>query len=66
MKLSVVIPCYNAAEHIGAQLSALSRQLCHRSWEVVVADNGSTDATIEAEAQKRHLGSRISSRDRHA
>ena len=47
MELSVVIPCYNAAEHIGAQLSALSRQRFDRSWEVVIADNGSTDATIE-------------------
>lgn len=47
MELTVVIPCYNAAEYIGAQLSALSRQSCSQSWEVVVADNGSTDATIE-------------------
>ena len=47
MELSVVIPCYNAAEHLGNQLSALSRQACDRSWEAVVADNGSTDATIE-------------------
>jgi len=47
MELSVVIPCYNAAEYLGNQLSALSRQACHRSWEAVVADNGSTDASIE-------------------
>ena len=47
MGLSIVIPCYNAAEHIGDQLSALSRQSRQRSWEVVVADNGSTDETIE-------------------
>ena len=55
MELSVVIPCYNAAEHIGAQLSALSRQICDRSWEVVVADNGSTDATIEVVNQYQQL-----------
>jgi glycosyltransferase involved in cell wall biosynthesis len=55
MELSVVIPCYNAAEHIGAQLSALSRQLCQRSWEVVVADNGSTDATIEVVNQYQQV-----------
>jgi glycosyltransferase involved in cell wall biosynthesis len=55
MDLTVVIPCYNAAEHIGAQLSALSRQLCNPSWEVVVADNGSGDATIEVVHQYQQL-----------
>jgi glycosyltransferase involved in cell wall biosynthesis len=45
MELSVVIPCLNAARTIGAQLEALSRQQWSGSWEVVVADNGSTDGT---------------------
>jgi GT2 family glycosyltransferase len=45
MDLSVVIPCMNAADVIGEQLAALSRQKWHRSWEVIVADNGSTDGT---------------------
>lgn len=45
--LTVVVPCYNEAETIGAQLDALASQTCPRSWEVVVADNGSTDATVE-------------------
>lgn len=43
MDLSVVIPCMNSAGVIGEQLTALSRQEWHRSWEVIVADNGSTD-----------------------
>mgnify|MGYP003577117008 CR=1 FL=1 len=47
MELSVVIPCFNAAEHIGAQLAALGGQQFDGSWEVVVADNGSSDGTIE-------------------
>ena len=43
MKLSVIIPCYNAAATIGHQLEALTRQEWSQPWEIVVADNGSTD-----------------------
>ena len=46
MKLSVVIPCLNAAETIGDQLDALRRQKWDEPWEVIIADNGSTDATL--------------------
>lgn len=45
MQLSVVIPCFNAARTIGHQLEALCRQEWSQSWEVIVADNGSTDET---------------------
>ena len=45
MFLSVIVPCRNAATFIGMQLEALARQRCDRDWEVVVADNGSTDQT---------------------
>lgn len=45
-KLSVIIPCYNGAETIGAQLEALARQQWTGPWEVIVADNGSTDKTV--------------------
>ena len=47
MKLSVVIPCLNAAATIGIQLEALARQHWDQEWEVVVADNGSTDDSRE-------------------
>ena len=43
--LSVVIPCRNAAADVGAQLEALARQEVDRPFEVVISDNGSTDAT---------------------
>jgi glycosyltransferase involved in cell wall biosynthesis len=43
--LSVVIPCRNAAETLGEQLEALTRQSFRASWEVVVVDDGSTDGT---------------------
>ncbi|HWP58349.1 MAG TPA: glycosyltransferase [Candidatus Acidoferrales bacterium] len=45
MRLSVVIPCLNAASTIGAQLQALAEQRWHEPWEIVVADNGSTDGS---------------------
>jgi glycosyltransferase involved in cell wall biosynthesis len=43
--LSVVIPCRNAERTLGTQLGALARESWNEPWEVVVADNGSTDAT---------------------
>ena len=43
--LSVVIACKNEAEHVGMMLASLARQTWDGSWEIVVADNGSTDAT---------------------
>ncbi|HEY4573152.1 MAG TPA: glycosyltransferase family A protein, partial [Thermoanaerobaculia bacterium] len=47
MKLSVVIPCLNAAATLGVQLAALTRQSWPGGWEVIVADNGSTDGSRE-------------------
>jgi glycosyltransferase involved in cell wall biosynthesis len=46
-RLSVIIPCYNAAETLGIQLSAIAAQRCDDPWEVIVADNGSTDRSRE-------------------
>ncbi len=43
--VTVVIPAYNAARTLGAQLDALAAQRAPFTWEVVVADNGSTDGT---------------------
>ena len=42
---SVVIPTYNAEETLGEQLAALAAQECDTPFEVIVADNGSTDAS---------------------
>lgn len=44
-KLSVVIPCYNGEATIGSALEALGRQSWSEPWEIVLADNGSTDRT---------------------
>ena len=44
-KLSVVIPCLNAEATLGDQLDALAGQTWPGEWEVIVADNGSTDGS---------------------
>jgi len=47
-ELSVVIPAFDAAETIGVQLDALLAQIDPPSFEVIVADNRSTDGTAAA------------------
>lgn len=46
MKLSVILPCYNSAETIAVQLDALTTQHWSGGWEVIVANNGSTDESM--------------------
>jgi cellulose synthase/poly-beta-1,6-N-acetylglucosamine synthase-like glycosyltransferase len=45
--VSVVIPAYNAAATLAEQLGALAGQDYEGDWEVVVVDNGSSDATAD-------------------
>lgn len=45
MKLSVIIPCYNAAATLGETLAALAGQAWDRPWEALVVDNRSTDGS---------------------
>jgi GT2 family glycosyltransferase len=61
LKLSVVIPCLNAAATLGVQLEALAAQSWEGDWEVIVADNGSTDASraIVASFRSRLPGLRV-------
>lgn len=47
VRLSVVIACYNAAATLEGQLRALEGQDCPVAWELVVADNGSSDASTD-------------------
>jgi glycosyltransferase involved in cell wall biosynthesis len=45
--VSVIIPVRNGADHLAEQLSALASQDLAGDLEVIIADNGSTDATVE-------------------
>ena len=47
MKLSVIIPCYNAAGTLSVQLDALANQSWDQPWEIILADNRSTDNSLE-------------------
>jgi glycosyltransferase involved in cell wall biosynthesis len=47
VRVSVVIPCRNAAGTIGRQLDRLAEQRFDGRWEIIVADNGSTDGSID-------------------
>ena len=44
-KLSVIIPSYNDGGTLGYQLEALAGQQWSQPWEIIVADNRSTDGT---------------------
>jgi glycosyltransferase involved in cell wall biosynthesis len=44
--LSVVIPCRNGAATLPELMEALAAQTWDGDWEVVIADNGSTDGTV--------------------
>ncbi|MDM9379322.1 glycosyltransferase [Chlorogloeopsis sp. ULAP01] len=47
MKLSVIVPCFNAEKTLAVQLEALAKQEYSEAWEVIIADNGSCDRTLE-------------------
>lgn len=45
--ISVIVPVKNGLPMLDEQLRALVTQQCNQSWEIIVADNGSTDRTVE-------------------
>lgn len=45
--VSVLLPTLNAANTVGEQLEALTRQTYEGPWEIILGDNASTDATLE-------------------
>lgn len=49
--LSVIIPCLNAEATLAEQLEALASQKWSGTWELVIADNGSTDKSVEIARQ---------------
>ncbi|MFC3348931.1 dolichyl-phosphate beta-glucosyltransferase [Streptomyces echinoruber] len=68
--LTVVIPAYNEEQRLGPTLEAITGYLAATedhwgSWEVVVADDGSTDATREVVAALAHPRVRLVGGDRN-
>lgn len=61
MKISVVIPAYNEEQYLGACLQSLMAQDYSEPFEIIVADNGSTDRTA---AIAREFGVRVLSEPR--
>lgn len=55
MKLSVIIPLFNAADYIAVQLDALSNQNWSEPWELIVSDNGSTDGSLRVVERYRNV-----------
>jgi glycosyltransferase involved in cell wall biosynthesis len=55
-RFSVVIPCFNEADFIGATLSSLRAQDISEKYEVIVVDNNCTDETVKIAKQ---YGARI-------
>lgn len=53
-RVSVIIPAFNAEQHIAEALSSVSAQT-YDDWEVIVADDRSTDATPEIAAGFAHV-----------
>jgi glycosyltransferase involved in cell wall biosynthesis len=45
--ISVIVPVLDAEAYVGDQMEALSRQTYAGRWELVVADNGCRDRTID-------------------
>lgn len=48
--ISVIMPVYNGEDTMHVQLDALARQKLDAPWELIVADNGSTDRTVAVAA----------------
>ncbi len=63
--LTVVIPARNEERTLPAQLEALVAEEWSGTWEVVVADNGSTDGTAEVVRRYMHAGGRVRLVDAH-
>lgn len=56
MKFSAIIPCRNHQDYIQASLLSVARQIVS-PWEIIVVNDGSTDASVE-----RIAGSRLDTR----
>lgn len=58
VQVSVITPCYNAAATIQATIDSVCAQ-SHRDWEMIIADDGSTDGSRDLISQAAARDSRI-------
>lgn len=47
MKLSLILPVHNSEATLGDQLEALAAETWPGDWELIICDNGSTDASLD-------------------
>ena len=64
--ISVIIPVRNGLPWLREQLGALVNQVCADDWEVIVADNGSTDRSVEVVQEFADRGLPVRSLDASA
>ena len=46
MKVSIITPCYNAADYIASSIISVQSQTCS-DWEMIIVDDGSTDDSVD-------------------
>jgi teichuronic acid biosynthesis glycosyltransferase TuaG len=56
--VTVIVPAYNSAEWLGQTLASIQAQT-HRSWQMIVADDASTDSTAQIVAMHARDDARI-------
>ena len=66
-RISVVIPAYNEEWRILPTVGAIASHMCARGqpWELIVADDGSTDTTVELLTDLRLPNMRVLIADRN-
>lgn len=63
IKLSAVIPCYNAGGYISAMIGCFLRQTL-KEWELIIVDDGSTDNSLKVIRDHQNKDARIKSYQR--
>ena len=52
--VSIIMPAYNCVDYISESIKSVQNQ-SYRNWELIVADDNSTDGTVDADDNRIHL-----------